>query len=96
VQYYTVQIVTKYIHCLKKLYFKNSETIDVIPNNTHIHCDTQSVLLMTSIETETQQGNVQTTDDVKAEILQYMTHGHHNKGKVTSRHHFTMNKNDIW
>jgi len=25
-----------------------------------------------------------------------MTHGHHNKGKVTSRHHFTMNNNDMW
>ena len=95
-QYYTVQVVTKYIHSLNTFHFKNSETIDVRPNNTHIHRSTQSVLLMTSTEAETHQGNVQTADDVKAEILQYMTHGLHNKGKVTSRHHFTMNNNDIW
>jgi len=86
--------MTKYIHSFKNLYFKTSETIDVIQNNTHVHCNTQSVLLMTSIETETHHGNVQTADDVKVEILQYMTHGLHNKGKVTSRHHFTTNNND--
>jgi len=55
-------------------YFKKSETIDVISNNTHVHCNTQSVLLMTLTEAETDQGQVQTIDDVKAEIFQYMTH----------------------
>jgi len=25
-------------------YFKKAETIDFIPNNTHVHCNTQSVL----------------------------------------------------
>jgi purine nucleoside permease len=57
----------------QNLYFKKSETIDVTPNNTHVHCNTQSVLLMTSTETETHQGKVQAADDMKAEIFQYMT-----------------------
>jgi len=37
----------------QNLYCKIFETIDVIPNNTHVHCNTQSVLSMTSTETET-------------------------------------------
>jgi hypothetical protein len=66
--------MTKYILCAQNLYFKKFGTIDVIPNNTHIHCNTQSVLLMTSTEAETHWCKVQTADDVKADFLQYMTH----------------------